>query len=218
MDKKSWEKFKEMMPNPPEKELRHPNAPWREGSYEHPNYDFYPDIEETSVVTKLRETFANEFIAFRGYRGDATVLLRSEKIIQILTFLKDDSDCQMDLLRDLFGVDNLKTPERVEAFEKGGFDKSFRFEVIYILYSLRYRHDLCIRIPLPADNPIVESIHKVYKCANWFEREVWDMYGIRFQGHPNLKRILNHEDFEGHPLRKDYPIRRRHNFTDPVEL
>jgi NADH-quinone oxidoreductase subunit C len=215
---------KQPMRLPPELELQHPNAPWRKGSYEHVNGTAYPDLEEeTLVVKKLREIFSDQILQFTGYRGDPCVLLRPGQIIEVLTFLRDDADCQMEMLRDLFGVDNMQTKERIQEFRDAGYRGEARFEVIYSLYSLRYRHELRLRVPVPQINEDQEkwqlpSAHQVFKGANWYEREVWDMYGIEFKGHPNLVRILTHADFEGHPLRKDYPVRRRHNFTKPIDL
>ena len=203
---------------PPEKELSHPLAPWREGSYEHFDGKDFPDLtEEPLPVQKLKAEFSRDVLQFIGYRGDACVLVKPERIVDILQFLRDEEALRMDLLRDLFGVDNLRTEDRKAQWSNLGVADA-RFEVIYHLYSLRYRYDLRIRAALPAEKPTIDTSIGVFKCANWFEREAWDMFGIQFLGHPNLRRILNHEAFEGHPLRKDYPVNRRHNFTKPVDL
>ena len=98
-------------------------------------------------------------------------------------------------MMDLFSMDYLKweppTPER--------------YAIIYNLYSPPLHERLFVKVYLPETDPQVDSIHDLYKAANWFEREAWDLFGIVFRGHPNLIRILCHSDFEGHPMRKDYP-------------
>ena len=103
-----------------------------------------------------------------------------------------------------------------ETWERGIPNEAQRFEVVYHYYSTRHNHRLRVKVPLSAADPIVESLTEVWASANWFEREVWDMFGVRFAGHPNLKRILMYEEFAGHPLRKDYPVRKRQPLIGPV--
>ncbi len=93
---------------------------------------------------------------------------------------------------------------------------SARFDMVYHLYSSTQNHRLRVKVPLSASDPIVDSLTGLWATANWFEREVWDMFGIGFRGHPNLKRLLMYESFEGHPLRKDYPVRKRQPLIGPV--
>jgi len=208
----------EKIGNPPESELIYPDAPWREGSYSQKEGKFYPELSEMpSYVKKIKENFPDQFLAFRGYRGDPVVLLKREKILEVLKFLRDDPESAFDLMRDIFAVDDLRTDSRIKEFADLGVKKT-RFEIIYNLYSLRYRHELRLRVSLPEDDFSIDSAIRLYKCANWHERETWDMYGIQFNGHPDLTRLLNHDKFEGHPLRKDYPINRRHNIRKPTEL
>ena len=95
-----------------------------------------------------------------------------------------------------------------------------RFEVVYHLYSLAHRHRLRVKIPVAEDDCRVPSVTPIWKGANWLEREVWDMFGVRFDGHPDLRRILMYESFEGYPLRKDYPVSKRQPLVperDPVD-
>ncbi len=92
----------------------------------------------------------------------------------------------------------------------------YRFEVVYHFYSSSQHHRLRVKVPLPAEDPTVDSLTSVYHAANWFEREVWDMFGVRFVGHPNLKRLLMYDAFVGHPLRKDYPVNKRQPLIGPV--
>ena len=109
--------------------------------------------------------------------------------------LRDHRETRYDLLMDLCGVD---FPEREE-----------RFEAVYHLYSIPRNRRLRLKVPLPEDDPTVPSLIPVWKAADWFEREAYDMFGFHFEGHPNLRRILTHEAFQGHPLRKDYDATRR---------
>jgi len=122
-------------------------------------------------------------------------VVRREALAEVALALRDDPEHRFDLLLDLCGVDY---PEREE-----------RFEAVYHLCSLPLGRRLRLKVPLPEEDPVLPSLIGVWKAANWFEREAWDMFGIRFDGHPNLRRILTHEAFQGHPLRKDYDPARR---------
>jgi NADH-quinone oxidoreductase subunit C len=128
-------------------------------------------------------------------RGEAVVLVPRDGLVTALTTLRDDSGTRFEMLSDLTAVDYLgRTP---------------RFEVIYQLYSLALRHRLRVKVPVPEDDPVVPTVTGIWKSATWAEREVWDMFGIRFSGHPDLRRILMYPEFVGHPLRKDYPLLQR---------
>lgn len=140
-----------------------------------------------------------ELLGQHGLHGDETVLVKKEDLLRLVTWLKDDPETRFDFLVDITAVDYLTYPE----------NKPTRFEVVYHLYSLKKGHRLRIKVPVDLPNPEVDTLTGLWKTADWFEREVWDQYGIKFKGHPNLKRLLNHKEFVGHPLRKDYPIRRR---------
>ena len=93
--------------------------------------------------------------------------------------------------------------------------EEYRFEVVYHFYSSTRNHRVRVKVPLTMSQLEVESITGLWPAANWFEREVWDMFGIRFRGHPNLKRLLMYESFDGHPLRKDYPVYKRQPLIGP---
>jgi NADH-quinone oxidoreductase subunit C len=110
------------------------------------------------------------------------------------------------MLMDLTAVDYVKYPGR----EDGP-----RFEVVYHLYSLEHNHRLRAKVRVDEDDASVPSAVDLWPIANWMEREVWDMFGIRFEGHPDLRRLLMYEEFVGHPLRKDYPITRRQPLIGP---
>ncbi|GHD47755.1 NADH-quinone oxidoreductase subunit C [Thalassobaculum fulvum] len=124
-------------------------------------------------------------------RGELSLRCRPSLVLKVLTFLRDDSQCQFKALMDLTGVDY---PQREE-----------RFEVVYNLLSIR--QNLRIRLKVPTDeNTPVPSATAVFSSAGWLERETWDMYGIYFSDHPDLRRLLTDYGFEGHPLRKDFPL------------
>ncbi len=123
--------------------------------------------------------------------GDLTLYAHAEQIVKILIFLRDDSQCRFETLIDICGVDN---PGRQK-----------RFDVVYHLLSMR--ENIRVRIKVKVEEGMaVPSVVDVYPAANWNEREAFDMYGILFSGHPDLRRILTDYGFEGHPLRKDFPL------------
>jgi len=128
-------------------------------------------------------------------RGQAVVQATPATVLDALRTLRDDPELRFDALADLTAVDYLgRTP---------------RFEVVYQLNSLTLHHRLRVKAPVDGDAPAVPSASGLWKSALWAEREAFDMFGIRFEGHPDLRRILLYPEFEGHPLRKDYPLARR---------
>jgi NADH-quinone oxidoreductase subunit C len=159
--------------------------------------------EGSLTLTKLREKFADRIIEVHSFRGDDTAIVQPAAIVPVATFLKVDPELDYNYLMDLTAVDCLQLA------------KPYRFEVVYHFLSLAKKHRVRIKLPVEAGNPEVDSISSLWAGANWYEREVWDMFGIKFRGHPNLKRILMYEQFEGHPLRKDYPIRKRQPLIGP---
>lgn len=112
-------------------------------------------------------------------------------IRQVLLYLRDDSACQCRMLIDLTAVDYPERPTR--------------FEVVYNLLSVRLNHRLRVKVKTDEETPVL-TVSNIFRCANWYEREVWDMYGIFFSEHPDLRRILTDYGFDGHPLRKDFPL------------
>ncbi|MEX0815495.1 MAG: NADH-quinone oxidoreductase subunit C [Dongiaceae bacterium] len=123
--------------------------------------------------------------------GELTVRTGAPSVVKLLTFLRDDSHCLFKLLIDVCGVDY---PEREQ-----------RFEVVYNLLSLKQNHRIRVKLSTAEGQP-VPSVTGVFKSAGWYEREAWDMYGIFFSGHPDLRRLLTDYGFEGHPMRKDFPL------------
>jgi NADH-quinone oxidoreductase subunit C len=140
------------------------------------------------------------------HRGELTVVVEREGLIGLMRQCRDDAELGFDVLTDLTAVDYLRYPGR----EDGP-----RFDVVYHLYSLRLNHRLRVRVHVDEDDPVVPTLVPLWPIANWLEREVWDMFGIRFEGHPDLRRLLMYEEFVGHPLRKDYPIDRRQPLIGP---
>jgi NADH-quinone oxidoreductase subunit C len=157
----------------------------------------------STVLEKLARKFGSDIVATHSDFGDHTAQIRRERIVEILTFLRDDADLRFDFAMDLTGVDYL--------------GEEPRFEVVYHLYSLEKNHRVRIKVRLHEDDPVIDSAVAVWPGINWYEREAYDMYGIVFRGHPNLKRILMYEEFEGHPLRKDYPKAKRQPTIGPQE-
>ncbi len=144
------------------------------------------------AIKKLKEHFPAEISAESCFRGDDTVIIKSDRIVEIMRFLKTDKELSFNMLMDIAGADYL--------------GREPRFEVVYNLYSLQTKMRLRVKVQVPENDPTVDSITGVWKAVNWFEREAYDMFGIKFRNHPCLRRILCHDEFVGHALRKDYPL------------
>ena len=155
------------------------------------------------ALDRLLERFPDEVVSHHSQHGDETAVVKAERFVEICEYLRDDSATEMQSLMDLTAVDFLGVKEP-------------RFEVVYHLYSLTKNHRLRLKIEVDEENPKVPSVLSVWKSANWMEREVWDLYGISFEGHPDLRRILLYPEFEGHPLRKDYPMEKRQPRVPPA--
>ena len=125
-------------------------------------------------------------------RGELTIILQRTAIREACAILRDDPQLQFNFLCDITCVD--------------WYPNEPRFDVVYELLAIPRRERLRLKVKLAGDDPSLESITSVWPSANFFEREVYDLFGIRFSGHPNLRRIMMPEDWEGHPLRKDYPV------------
>ncbi len=147
----------------------------------------------------IKESVPKYVISVETSNSDMHIFTNKENITNFAEFLKNDPRLQFDMLSDLFAVDYPRKPERIE--------------VIYNFYSTKNNFRIFIKIKSKIDEPDYPSLTPLYNSANWFEREVYDMFGLKFEGHPGLKRILNPDDWEGHPLLKDYPLRQR----PPVE-
>ncbi len=151
-------------------------------------------MEPLQIADKIKERFPDEVLEIREFRGQVSVTVRKGRIVEISRFLHDEPDLNFDYLVDLCGVDYLGK-------------KEIRFEVVYHLYSISHRHALRIKAEVPENDARIDSVMPVWVGVNWHERECYDMYGVVFAGHPDLRRVLLPEDWEGYPLRKDYPLK-----------
>jgi len=163
-------------------------------------------MDGQAILLRLTSTFGPGIVETHGHRGDHTAVVERSVILEALRFCRDDPDLRFDVLMDLTAVDYLRYPGR----EFGP-----RFEVVYHLYSLPHNHRLRLKVRVEEDDARAPSAVGLWPIANWFEREVWDMFGIRFDGHPDLRRLLMYEEFQGHPLRKDYPVTKRQPLIGP---
>jgi NADH-quinone oxidoreductase subunit C len=163
-----------------------------------------PDETSDFSLQLLRENFPDGILDALMPQGDATAVIRPEFLPKIVDFLKSDPRLLFDILIDITAVDYAAMkPAAMKPVAKGP-----RFCVVYHFLSLQFNRRLRLKVFVEEGEPVL-SLTSFWGSANWLEREVWDMFGIRFTGHPDLKRILMYDEFEGHPLRKDYPIRKR---------
>jgi NADH-quinone oxidoreductase subunit C len=146
------------------------------------------------AVALLEEKFPDEVLEVVEFRGDTTIEVKPEHIVDIMTALKDGHDTGFKYLSMIAGMDYSPA--------------SPRFGVVYNLYSHKHHDRITLKARLADDqSPVIDSVSKVWSTANWHEREIYDMMGIRFNGHPDLRRILMPADWVGHPQRKDYPLK-----------
>lgn len=143
-------------------------------------------------VDALRNAFPETFQGAEEFRGDVTVMVAGEQIVDVCRYCRDTRGLEYNFLSDVTAVDYLPQEPR--------------FGVLYHVYSMLHNRSLCLKVMLPEEDPTVSSVTDIYPAANWFEREVYDLMGITFTGHPDLRRLLMPEDWDGHPLRKNYPL------------
>jgi NADH:ubiquinone oxidoreductase subunit C len=160
------------------------------------------------IFQLLKTRFGDQILESQIRFGQTEIEVSPESIAQIIEHLLTSPETQMNQLLDLVAIDYLQYPNWHGP----------RFSIVYLLRSLISKCRVNIRIRVAEESISVPSISKLYKNANWLEREAFDQVGIRFLGHPNLKRILNHHEFIGHPLRKDYPITRRQWLSENESL
>lgn len=150
------------------------------------------DPESNLALQRLRKFDADAVEDVQVFRGEMTIHIRPNSLRAVCEFLRDDPDLSFKYLSDVTALDHYPIEPR--------------FETIYHLLSFETNERLRLKVRIPGENPQVDSMVPVWPAANAFECEVFDLFGIRFQGHPDLRRILMPEDWEGHPLRKDYPV------------
>lgn len=151
---------------------------------------------DENVLKKICERFEMDIISHKIDKDMPVFVIKRDSILRFSQFLKEDEDIRMDQVSDITAVDWYRKRE-------------IRFDVVYHFYSYTKNHRLRVKVELPEEEAKIASISGIFSGANWFERECWDMYGILFLGHPDLRRILLYPEFVGHPLRKDYPIDKR---------
>ena len=161
----------------------------------------------SAALTRLCSHLPDAVLSQHEQHGDATVVVAKERLLEVLGFLRQEVGLEFDMLSDLAAVDH--------AQRRDG-ERTPRFEVVYHLYSIAHNHRLRVKVGVDLDDCEVESVVEIWPAANWMEREVFDLYGIRFSNHPDLRRILLYEEFEGYPLRKDYPKTRRQPLIGPL--
>jgi NADH-quinone oxidoreductase subunit C len=144
-----------------------------------------------TLASRVKTESGSAILSSRIDHGELTLNVARDRIVEVLTFLRDDPQCRFEVLIDICGVD---WPSR----EK-------RFDVVYHLLSPRLNQRVRVKLETDEETPIASAV-KVFSAANWFEREAYDMYGILFSGHPDLRRILTDYGFQGHPMRKDFPL------------
>ena len=190
------------------------------------------------MTDTLQSRFGQHVLGIHSYRGQETLVIKRDGLLEIARFLKDDPAMRFDFLMDCTCVDYLKfgktlhsaptlaTPSPLpyyvkpapsgEPWQRVVSNDEYRFDLVYHFYSTALNRRLRLTVPLTSADPSAPSLVALWPGANWFEREVWDMFGVRFAGHPNLRRLLLYEEFTGHPLRKDYPVRKRQPLIGPV--
>jgi NADH-quinone oxidoreductase subunit C len=151
-------------------------------------------MEEKKIIEIVKERFQDKIEGTSAHLGDETLVIERASLLEIVAFLKN-KPYEYNMLLDLTCVDFL--------------GREPRFEMVYHLLSLPKNHRLRIKTRLSEKDLSIDSLTSLWENANWLEREVYDMFGVHFKGHPDLRRIFMYDDFKGYPLRKDYPLRKR---------
>ncbi len=162
-------------------------------------------MEQLEIAKQIQRQYPDETLEIREFQGQVAVLLQRDRIVEILTWLRNEETIECNHLMCLCGVDNLNRLDESEYL--------LRFEVVYNLFSIRHGHEIRLRVQAPEDDPTVDSATGIWTGADWPERECYDLVGISFNNHPNMKRILMPDDWEGHPLRKEYPLKGREDWA-----
>lgn len=144
------------------------------------------------LIEKLKNQFGNSIESINDFNGTLTIQIQKQQLIEVCEFLKEDSDLHFDMCKDVVGVDYYR-PE-------------YRYEVVYNLYSLKNNFRFLLKVRVSEDDMRVPTVVNIWPGANWPEREVYDFFGIIFEGHPDLRRIYMPENFEYYPLRKEFPL------------
>ena len=165
-------------------------------------------MEPMAIAHRLDEQFPGEILEPCVHAGQVSVIVRRRRIGEMRAWLKRTDKIRLNHLMCLCGVDNrdrLQPPLR-------------RFEVVYSLYSITHGHEFRLRAQVPEEKPVIDSATPVWRGASWPERECYDLMGIEFANHPDLRRILLPDDWQGHPLRKEYPLKGREEWSGFTDL
>ena len=154
-------------------------------------------MDPLQIAKTIEEKFAGQVLGTTTHAGQVGVTVKKDLIKDICLFLRDEPSLRMNHLSDLTAVDFSRYPG----------DTGLRFEVVYNMISNVHHHRIRLKVRVPEEDPRIDSVSSIWQTANWHERETFDLMGIRFDGHPDLRRILLSEDWEGHPLRKEYPLK-----------
>ena len=146
-------------------------------------------MNSTDIYARLEKQFAGKISDFKADVLEPYLTVDGPAIVDVCRFLRDEADLKFEVLSDLTGLD---------------WPKQEKIQVVYHLFSYSQNHQIVLKVDLPRDNPQIATLEAVWKVANWFEREVYDLFGVIFEGHSDLRRIMLPEDWVGHPLRKDY--------------
>jgi NADH-quinone oxidoreductase subunit C len=146
-------------------------------------------MEASAIFERLEKQFPGNVRDFNGDAPEPYLLVDAGAIVDACRFLRDDSELNFEVLSDQTAVD---------------WPKEEKIQLVYHLYSYASRHQIVLKVDLPRDNAKIVTVENIWKIANWFEREIFDLFGVIFEGHSDLRRILLPEDWVGHPLRKDY--------------
>ena len=146
-------------------------------------------MEASAIFARLEKQFPGNVRDFNGDAPEPYLLVEAQAIVDVCRFLRDDSELNFEVLSDQTAVD---------------WPKEEKIQLVYHLYSYASRHQIVLKVELPRDNAKIVTVENIWKIANWFEREIFDLFGVIFEGHSDLRRILLPEDWEGYPLRKDY--------------
>ena len=163
-------------------------------------------MDRTTIVEALKRAVADAAPEIGPATDQPTIVVPSDLIVETCAALRDEPDLRFVFLSDVTAVD--------------WWPGEPRFEVVYHLASFEHRARLRLKARLPGENPHIRTVSGLWPAANWLEREVWDLFGIVFDGHPDLRRLLMPEDWEGHPLRKDYPVQinKAVKIFEPLEM
>ena len=160
-------------------------------------------FDYTALFKTLQDRFGDAILGQSEFRSQQVLRIKRESLIPIMTFLRDDASAKFEMLTDVTCVDSLRLPQDMAK------EFTDRFAVVYQLTSLSHNTRLRVKAYVPEEPCEIDSVSGLWSSGNWGEREAYDMFGVVFKGHSDLKRILMPDNYEGHPLRKDYPLKGR---------